>query len=429
VRITNREKLKLERFGCTLRERTGVFLIDWNGKSSVHAAGAEVFARLAYTCAKTGPIVLLAFEITPTRPLPYYFYFPFDLNSESHRNCLSQITSTGEIRLSLVDGKRCCNRTHQLKPYLRLRGQEIYAEALELFRSHQHDKYDFDQALEFVECHVRIPQLLHRVFLGDTLREVSENIDEAIKTVPNEDREYAKTIVRVAAQAFEPYYLNSRQAFLDNLQSAQVGLTCIIDMHRLFVDNPAGLTELLSDGLAATFSRKQLDALSDLVKFFLAAFNLPFKQPADANEQPSGAKEQASSALVPAIPELPVGLASLVESMSASGITKDTPRKLFDLMGLEVGGKPGRPAKDYSREYEWKASGLSWTKVARRSLEENPEIRSEFRGRAFQSLLLQEQISLKNRIREGVRSYAERTGRTFPIGIEETPDQENPAEK
>jgi len=77
--------------------------------------------------------------------------------------------------------------------------------------------------------------------------------------------------------------------------------------------------------------------------------------------------------------------------------------------------QPGRPTKDYSREYELKESGLSWTQVTRQSLLENADIREEFGGRTFDSLSLAHQQTLSNRIREGVRSYAERTGKPFPI--------------
>ena len=67
--------------------------------------------------------------------------------------------------------------------------------------------------------------------------------------------------------------------------------------------------------------------------------------------------------------------------------------------------------------------------MARERLRENLELRDEFGGRDFESLNFEEQENLKNRIREGVRSYAERTGRPFPIGSEDEPDSGDPAEK
>jgi hypothetical protein len=135
VPITRREKLNLERFGCTLKESRGVFLVDWKGKREVHALSANIFARLACFRTRTAPIVLLALEISPVRPLPLYFYFPFDLQNQLHRKYRSRLTSTGEISLHLLKGKRPCKRTHRLTPYLRLRASEIYAASVRRVRT------------------------------------------------------------------------------------------------------------------------------------------------------------------------------------------------------------------------------------------------------------------------------------------------------
>jgi len=63
--------------------------------------------------------------------------------------------------------------------------------------------------------------------------------------------------------------------------------------------------------------------------------------------------------------------------MATSGISKDAASRFLGLIGLEVGGKPGRRAKNYSREYDLKAQGWSYAKVARQSLLENPDIREK----------------------------------------------------
>jgi len=41
------EKIDLERFGCSLRESTGVFCIDWRGRPATQAVNASIFALLA----------------------------------------------------------------------------------------------------------------------------------------------------------------------------------------------------------------------------------------------------------------------------------------------------------------------------------------------------------------------------------------------
>ena len=58
---------------------------------------------------------------------------------------------------------------------------------------------------------------------------------------------------------------------------------------------------------------------------------------------------------------------------------------------------------------------MSWTEVATKRLQENADVRAEFGGRDFSSLTLEEKEILRNRVREGVRSYAERTGKLFPL--------------
>jgi hypothetical protein len=419
VAITSREKLNLKRFGCSLRERTGVFLIDWNGKRAAAALSADIFARLACVGTATGPIVLLALEISVVRPLPRYCYFPFDLNNKNHRESLLRLTSTGEVRLSLLNGKQLYKRTHQLGPYLQTRASEIYAESLQAFESFDPTVYDFNRGLQLLERYYRVPELLNRVLLSDTLRDISERIQAAIKDVPNENRELAKDIVRAATEAFSPYYQSHGKAFLDTLRALHFGATCTIDIHREFTGDSDGLTKFLS-GLLATLSAQELNSLAELLGVVVASTKLPFKELAQPKSQPT-------AELTHAIPELPVGLKSLVERMGASGISKETPGKFFRLIGLEVGGKPGRPTKDYSQEYELKKK-LSWTKVARQSLRENADIREEFGGRTFDSLGFEEQENLKNRIREGVRSYAERTGKSFPIEAADSARDEDPAE-
>jgi hypothetical protein len=421
VRHAKRDQLSLERFGCAFKESTGVFDVDWKHRRAAQASNANIFACLSRVGTTSGPIVLLAIELSSVRPLPNYCYFPFDLKRKQHRDYLSRLTTTGEIRLNLLTGKATTNRTHQLTRCLQLRVAEAYEEALQEYGMIEGNKYDFDSALQLVERHVRIPELLNRLLLEDTLHELSGKIEEAIQTVPNENRELAKRTVRALAEAFLPYYQNNRKAFLENLRHARNGATVVIDLHRMFADDPAGLAKFFSDAMAATFSREQLGILAEQATLVVSLSKL-----LSLREQLS---QSSATEVMPTIPALPAGLAGLFQSMAASGISKDAPRKLFELIGLQVGGKPGRPAKDYSREYDLKASGLSWSKVARRALEDNAELREEFAGRAFQSLSFQEQENLTNRIREGVRSYAQRAGRPFPIGVEEVPDQDDPAEK
>ena len=58
--------------------------------------------------------------------------------------------------------------------------------------------------------------------------------------------------------------------------------------------------------------------------------------------------------------------------------------------------QPGRPVEDYERQYNWKASGMSWTEVAARHFQENEAVRAEFGGSDFGLLSFEEKELLRN---------------------------------
>src|SRR5690242_1584716 len=104
MRTTKHEKLNLTRFGCTFKEREGIFYVDWGAKSLSQGSKADIYACPGKIETEVGPVLLLAFEISPVRPLPHYCYFPFDLTNEAHLSFLSSFTQTGEIKLCFFDG-------------------------------------------------------------------------------------------------------------------------------------------------------------------------------------------------------------------------------------------------------------------------------------------------------------------------------------
>src|SRR5271157_6475817 len=108
VRMTSSDKLNLERFGCTFRN--GAFCIDWKGKHGSQVANAGIFSCLGRVDTNSGPIVLLAFEISIVRPLPTYYYFPFNLNNPVHRRYLSRLTKQGEIEFRFLTKRKIYTR-------------------------------------------------------------------------------------------------------------------------------------------------------------------------------------------------------------------------------------------------------------------------------------------------------------------------------
>lgn len=87
---------------------------------------------------------------------------------------------------------------------------------------------------------------------------------------------------------------------------------------------------------------------------------------------------------------------------------------LLSAVGVPLGGRPGRSPKDYSSEYELKAAGRPWSAVAQHTLQNDAETRQEFESSKYSALTVAQRATLRNRVREGVRSYAKRVGRSFP---------------
>jgi hypothetical protein len=369
------------------------------------ATSAEILARLAFVNSALGPIVFLACEISPVRPLPRYCYLPFDLAKRVHRDYLCRFAETGEIKLRFVSGAKTLDRTHRLTPYLRTQAGDVYAQGLTAWKN-RGKKRDFDAALRLFERHARLPMFLERALLDDSLAEAQVKAKQAAETLPKENRELAAQIVGEFVEAFEPYYRSNGKALFEKISATRVGLSCIIDLRRMFAGNPQGLTEFGSDALAGAFSRTELENLLRLLELVLLLFKLPFR------EQIGG--ESRSNIDGMAIPEVSIPLLDMVQSMTTSGISKNGTSKLFELLGLEVGGQPGRPTKDYSAEYELKISGSSWTQVARSALAERLELQAEFDTRDYKFLNRGDQERLRNRIRQGVSAYVERTGKPAP---------------
>jgi hypothetical protein len=186
-------------------------------------------------------------------------------------------------------------------------------------------------------------------------------------------------------------------------------------LRRMFADNPAALMQFLTDGFAGLYSQQELENIGRQVTFILSVMKLPFKEGV-------ATQSQGASGLRSPMPQISPETVKMVKSL-VSGIPKHMASKLLEQLGLEVGGQPGRPRKDYARAYELKASGHTWSEVARISLEEDSELCDEFGLLGYDSLDFRQQEALKGRIREGVRSYAERAGKPFPIRPEG--EQEN----
>jgi hypothetical protein len=256
---------------------------------------------------------------------------------------------------------------------------------------------------------VRIPEFVEHLISENDFSEILKHVKREVQLVPTERRAFARRIVQEASESFQPYFEKNKKFLLQNWQHIRRGLLCVADLHRLLAGNAEqSFTDFFSDAVAASFSVEDLEKLSGWVNLGVLLSKLPFFT--------TSAPEPQDSITVP---QLPAGLEDIFRPPAAGrGIPVDSLRKFAELIGLEIGSRPGRPTKDYSREYELKMASLSWTEVTRQALTDRPELQAEFQGRDYDSLDRSDQERLVNRIRQGVTGYAKRTGKPLPSEAE-----------
>lgn len=387
-----------------MRSRSRTLLVDWRGKNLEKAVSADVFARVAGLRTTAGSLVVLAFEISPTRSLPYYSYFPFDLNNRAHRNYLERLTEMGEIRLCFLAGDKTLDRSHQLGEFLRSHAAEMYAGILqERESSGRNEGYSFEGAVQVLERFVRIPELLEHAVSERDFARVREHISKVVQDVSSENREYAHRVIRELVTAFQPDYAKNEKSVSEKALLIRRGLLYLDDMRRLFARDQEGFVLFLGDAIAVSLPKSEVTNLQ-----MWGAVGAHLLQMA------SGQNIATQPNQMTTIPSPPFGLNGILQNMKDRGISGNSLIQLAETLGITVGAKPGRSIEDYSREYELKAR-LSWREVARKRLEDDPELRAEFGGRSYDELEFETKGRVVNRIREGVRQYAIRNGKPFPV--------------
>jgi len=395
-RLIELDEKNLSRFGCSFKAATGVLWVDWRGRTAKKSSEASIFARLCALDTKSGPVIVLAFEISSVRPLPRYFYFPFDLSNHTHRKYLSSLTKSGSIKLRFYTGKQTTDRVHQLSPYLLSRATAIYDEAIRRYEKLGTKAYDWEACLQVLERWVRIPDLLEHSLLEETFPELQKRVAEAVKLVPDERREFAHRIVRQATEVFKPYYLNNERFISETTLLVRRGLLYLTDLQNLSTGSSAVAEDVFADGIAAALSQTELQNLDVWLRMATSLFSL---FPNTPGREPNRSEQ---------LSEPPKGMVDALQLIGTNRLVSlDSLKSLADLFGIGVRTLPGRPPRNYSREYDWKKT-MSWTNVARKALLEDPEFHQEFNGVSFDDLSLAQQVALKHRIREGVKSYAKR---------------------
>src|SRR5271165_4381772 len=389
MRITNRDKSNLARFGCAFLPKENLICISWRKERKDQALSANIIAQVIYLQSVSGPVLSLAFEISPTKMLPNYCFFPFDLKNKAHRKYLSGISKNGNIQLRFLADRCQIARTYEVLPRRCKNMAEAYATAIADFEKFPAEQYDFERAVSDLEQKIRIVDyFLYCVSETELERQVVSLQSEAENISP-EERAQAAKIANEFLGVFRSRYDSLLREHFQRLPFYSRTLLLLADFHSHFEGNYAGAAQFLSDFIAARTPQKDVQSLEALIPLSELAFSL-FGQMRETVIQ----RDEASRAQLGADLR---GVSNRVDE--GKGISFESLRNILSSFGVPLGGRPGRPVKDYSTEYELRAAGKTWRKVAEYTLENNPETRQEFGGRKYNGLTFQEQETLKHRVR------------------------------
>jgi len=338
-----------------------------------------------------------ALELSPTRALPRYCYLSFNLLDQPQMKYLTVIEERRHVAINFVGRDFELEKEHKLTSTESEELQESLTKAKADLSSTKLP-YNFAKITEEFETIVRIPHLFERTVSEAEFAKILPVIASDLETIPAEKRTLGRSFVREFSESLRSQWEGAVKKGIVELPQYRDGFTLLMDIRRIFANDYDGFINFLGDAVAFKTDKEQLMELKKWTPNLRPLFKL-------LNLGDSVSPEKRGIALRD-LGEAVLALLKLVRKgrLLSLSMLQTLLLPLKPLLTVQ----PGRPSKDYSLEYEWKKS-KSWTQVARLSLAENEDIRVEFLGKTFDSLTLEQKQGLVNRIREGVRSYADRT--------------------
>jgi len=402
MRISEQDKANLKRFGSTLHPRENLLCVRWTDLGRDQAVAANIVVRTIFAQCAGGPMLCLAFEISPTRALAHYCYFPINLENQTLRAYLTSLAQHGQVHLAFVSGRRFVSRTYQLLPTQRKQVAGMHSKAMEALEACSN--YKFSEVVEEFERTIRIPQFFDRVVSDEDISRNLESLRAKADDLSTDKRTLAHQVVHGLADVLKTRHGEKVHKFLTDMLGARTAFLTLFDYQREFGDDYERIVNALTDHVALNTPDEALRKASDWPRKLESIL----KTLEDVNTSPEQ-KAKLNS-------EVRVAIGRVLDYLSRGrGLSISVLKDIVLPFRALLPAQPGRPTEDYGEQYGWKASGMSWTEVAMKYFEDNPDVRAEFGGQDFGSLTLEEKELLKGRIREGVRSYAEREGKPFPL--------------
>ncbi len=400
MRLSKTERENIDRFGCTLKPGSQSLYVALPQNRIGQAVTCDVELQPLYFSCENAAFLCLAFEISSVRLLPHYCYFPFDLKKRSHKQFLAVLLKRRMLELVFVSGRKRATRQIALsKQQLSLIRTNFDLVQTSLKDSYG-KKYDFEKALVEFEGALSLSFVFARLLSKRQFTQFAEQFCLESKHVSIERRAESRKVVEAFFDLFEKKLPSFYPAVLRSLPTFWAYLFLVTDTIREFAGDQERLRQFLEDAIACHSKGEEIQELGELPKR-IEEYLIPIALVGSAIEEKRA--------------ELGPEMAKVLEVLrQGHSLTLPMVRKLLPLVGIPIGGRPGRPPGDYSQEYEWKQAGLSWTQVAARALECDSELREEFNGKAFRDLDGLQQESLRKRMQQRVRSLVRKPDKAMP---------------
>jgi len=402
MRLTKKDELNCVRFGCVFLPKQNLICIPWQYDPQT-VRSANILVRLNFSQWPSAPLLSLAFEISRTKVLPHYCYVPFDLRNKPHAKYLSSVFKSGKIELCFLADSRQIACTYEIPPYQCAAMANLYTTAMVHSKTFPSISYDFDLAVAEFEQKIRLVDFFQYAVTDSELEHLITSSKEAAAKVAPDDKADATKIATGLLEVFRPQGTFVR-GLIEKVPSWRRSLLVGLDLHRHFEGDYDRFVHFLADLIAVHTPKEHNRQLETATLLFKSIFRLLNHVSDNFAKSDETSKAQIEADFQDVMARFAGG-----QGLSIKAVTS-----LLSAIGIPVGGQPGRTPKDYSSEYARKASGQTWPAVAAYTLANDRETREEFGSRAFDVLTFQEKELLKHRVREGVRSYAKRVGKTFP---------------
>ncbi len=274
MRLTKTSKLELVRFRCAFLPKENLICVSREKEPQEQIARANVVTRLFRPQTASGPLLCLGFEISTTRILANYCWYPFNPADSSHRKYLSSVFQKGTVRLSFVANSRRITRTVELSLRQRKRMADLYRKTMTDFKAFPVKTYDFTRAVAEVEKSWRLVDLFQYVVTEEEMGRIIVSSAKDAGRVSPESRTESEQITNELLAVFRPNYDNFIREYIDKIPNLRRSFLFMLDLHREFEGNYERFARFVADVIAAHTPKEENQGLETATLFFKSVFKL-----------------------------------------------------------------------------------------------------------------------------------------------------------